>query len=450
MQEGTYRFRLPPSAAVGDFAVWDGLVRVPGVILEKQRARAIYEELTRQRIDPGLLQQGEEDEGIARRGGAAFSARVSPIPPWATKRLEMQFQQEVPFREGRAEFRLALRPDEGEPPVAGTLDAAGAPRGRRARPSSDAFPLRRDGPDFVFAASDARLDRDLVVRLAPRSDRPAAPHRLSQPRGSPPRRARPRPVGEAVGDPARARRLLPPRDDAARMLRAPRAARRAASREPRDPLRHVALRPLVGAGDGLRPAGARPGIALAPRPLRARGVRRKSGCRDGPRPRRPRRQSRAGTRGRCARGRSAPAATSWARSRSDAVSPERAAGCLLLTDGPPTTSAALGAARGSLPLFTALTGEETPEAYRTASTDALPPGSSDADESVFLRRVVSPPEPASAGERASSFPGHGRRAQAAGCLRRPGTTPSAAEPSRAGSGATDSPPPGSSGKPRHH
>ena len=81
VQEGTYRFRLPPSAAIGDFAVWDGLVRVPGVILEKQRARAIYEELTRQRIDPGLLQQGEEDEGIRPSGGAAFSARVAPIPP---------------------------------------------------------------------------------------------------------------------------------------------------------------------------------------------------------------------------------------------------------------------------------------------------------------------------------------------------------------------------------
>ena len=63
VQEGTYRFALPPSAAVGDFAVWDGLVRIPGVILEKQRARAIYQELTAQRIDPGLLQQGEEEGG---------------------------------------------------------------------------------------------------------------------------------------------------------------------------------------------------------------------------------------------------------------------------------------------------------------------------------------------------------------------------------------------------
>ncbi len=80
IQEGTYRFRLPPSAAVGDFAVWDGLVRIPGVILEKQRARAIYRELTTQRIDPGLLQQGEEDEGARPSGGTLFSVQRRAHP----------------------------------------------------------------------------------------------------------------------------------------------------------------------------------------------------------------------------------------------------------------------------------------------------------------------------------------------------------------------------------
>ena len=63
VQEGTYRFRLPPSASVSDFAVWDGLVRVPGVILEKRRARAIYRELTTQRIDPGPAAAGRGGRG---------------------------------------------------------------------------------------------------------------------------------------------------------------------------------------------------------------------------------------------------------------------------------------------------------------------------------------------------------------------------------------------------
>ena len=112
IQEGTWRFQLPPSGAVGDFAVWDGAVRIPGVILEKKRARAIYRDLTTQRIDPGLLQQGEEDDrpagggGPRPSGGAAFSVKVAPIPAWGTTRLELEYQPEVPWVDGTAEFRL--------------------------------------------------------------------------------------------------------------------------------------------------------------------------------------------------------------------------------------------------------------------------------------------------------------------------------------------------------
>jgi Ca-activated chloride channel family protein len=101
IQEGTWRFALPPSGAVGDFAVWDGNVRIPGVILEKKRARAIYQDLTTQRIDPGLLQQGDEDEASGgagrppRRPSAARSSGFGGADPArATKRLEFQFQQE--------------------------------------------------------------------------------------------------------------------------------------------------------------------------------------------------------------------------------------------------------------------------------------------------------------------------------------------------------------------
>lgn len=174
VQEGTYRFALPPLAAVGDFAIWDGLVRIPGVILEKQRARAIYRELTTQRIDPGLLQQGEEEEEQPGEGppsgrpsgGALFSVRVAPIPPWATKRLELQFQQEVPLVHRQGEFRLALRPPDGEPPVARTLTVrVRLEDGEGAAPAA-ALPLRREGSELVFSGSDVPLDKDLVVRFA--------------------------------------------------------------------------------------------------------------------------------------------------------------------------------------------------------------------------------------------------------------------------------------------
>ena len=89
--EGEYLFSMPSRATVSDFAVWDGVTRIPGVILERRRAEEIYERLMQQQIDPGLLQQGERGtEGAAEATRtSAFSARIVPIPGYGTKRLEM-------------------------------------------------------------------------------------------------------------------------------------------------------------------------------------------------------------------------------------------------------------------------------------------------------------------------------------------------------------------------
>lgn len=184
IQEGTYRFALPPSAAVGDFAVWDGLQRIPGVILEKRRARAIYQDLTRQKIDPGLLQQGEEEDaegegradGARPSSGALFSVSVAPIPAHATKRLELQFQQDLPVIGGVGEFRLGLAPPEGEPPVARSLSI-------RVRLLDGAFvamagglPLQPSREGASFTGTHVKLDRDLSFRIQPSAQ---APLRLS-------------------------------------------------------------------------------------------------------------------------------------------------------------------------------------------------------------------------------------------------------------------------------
>ena len=80
--EGEYLFSMPTRATVSDFGVWDGVTRIPGVILERRRAEEIYEALRQQMIDPGLLQQGErgtEGPGEATRT-SAVSARIHPIP----------------------------------------------------------------------------------------------------------------------------------------------------------------------------------------------------------------------------------------------------------------------------------------------------------------------------------------------------------------------------------
>jgi Ca-activated chloride channel family protein len=167
VQEGTYRFALPPSAAIGDFAVWDGIQRIPGVILEKKRARSIYHEITQQRIDPGLLQQGDEEDGSRPSGRSLFSVKVAPIPALGTKRLELQFHQEVPYINSKGEFRLQLRPPSGEPPIA-TLFAANVHlEDSKYEAMQGGIPLSAGTNRLTFNAKDFKLDKDLHFRLIP-------------------------------------------------------------------------------------------------------------------------------------------------------------------------------------------------------------------------------------------------------------------------------------------
>lgn len=109
-QEGNYLFALPSGTQVSDFAVWDGPVRIPAVILERKRAEAIYEDLKSQAIDPGLLEQGERTEEDARHN-SIFSAHIVPIPAWGTKRLEIEYHQRILVNDRKSYFLLPLKPD---------------------------------------------------------------------------------------------------------------------------------------------------------------------------------------------------------------------------------------------------------------------------------------------------------------------------------------------------
>ncbi len=404
VQEGTYRFRLPPSAAVGDFAVWDGLVRIPGVILEKQRARALYRELTTQRIDPGLLQQGEEEEhpmgaGPAApglpSGGALFSVRVAPIPAWATKRLELQFQQEVPFVEGRGELRLGLRPPDGEPPVARTLTIRVRVEDADVLPAADTYPLMKEAAELAFSGSGTRLDRDLVIRLAPRDAIPLRLTAFRSPEGT-------LPDGLALAPWERASDI-PPEKDGFFLLElmpppsdAPAKPAAVSSRAP------VVLGILFDTSLSHRWAGLETAYAHLVRVLQS--LRPKDRFALIPFDRRPA----AGSALRPATPEAIEAALSALRARPLGPGTEIPLALaearkllgdegrlLLLTDAPAgLSSKALASARGPLALFSALTGEEAPEALRAASTQWLAPGAADVEADLFFQRVVGPLEKA--------------------------------------------------------
>jgi Ca-activated chloride channel homolog len=120
IEEGDYVFALPSLATVSDFAVWDGPVRIPAVILERKRAGEIYNQLKQQAIDPGLLQMGERGSAEAKQS-AVFSARIVPIPPFGTKRLEFEFHERIPVENLKSYFAIPLHPDAYQAQAATTF-----------------------------------------------------------------------------------------------------------------------------------------------------------------------------------------------------------------------------------------------------------------------------------------------------------------------------------------
>src|SRR5580692_11606585 len=46
--EGNYVFALPGRALISDFAIWDDVTRIPGVILERKRAEEVYKDIRTQ------------------------------------------------------------------------------------------------------------------------------------------------------------------------------------------------------------------------------------------------------------------------------------------------------------------------------------------------------------------------------------------------------------------
>jgi Ca-activated chloride channel homolog len=120
IEEGTYRFALPGAATVSDFAVWDGPVRIPAVILERKRAEQVYDQARLQAIDPGLLEADERDNKDPRTT-SLFTAKIVPIPAYGTKRLEIEYHQRLSTSDFKQYFAFSLKPDAGQQQSAGSF-----------------------------------------------------------------------------------------------------------------------------------------------------------------------------------------------------------------------------------------------------------------------------------------------------------------------------------------
>lgn len=100
--EGVFHFPLPQDASISGFGMWIGNDLIEADVVEKQRAREIYETILRERRDPGLLEW---------TSGNLFKARVFPIEPHSEKRIKIVYTQVLPLRGNRYRYSYALRSD---------------------------------------------------------------------------------------------------------------------------------------------------------------------------------------------------------------------------------------------------------------------------------------------------------------------------------------------------
>ncbi len=98
--EGVFYFPLPADASISGFGMWIHGELVEADIVEKQRARQIYEDILRRKKDPGLLEW---------EGGNLFKARVFPIEPHSEKRIRIRYTQVLPLEGSTFRYRYALR-----------------------------------------------------------------------------------------------------------------------------------------------------------------------------------------------------------------------------------------------------------------------------------------------------------------------------------------------------
>ncbi|MCC6488171.1 MAG: VWA domain-containing protein, partial [Candidatus Hydrogenedentes bacterium] len=84
--EALYTFPVPASASVANFSMWINGTEMIGEVVEKQRAREIYDSYKQQRKDPGLLEQTDY---------RTFEMRVFPIAAQSEQRVQIAYYQEL-------------------------------------------------------------------------------------------------------------------------------------------------------------------------------------------------------------------------------------------------------------------------------------------------------------------------------------------------------------------
>src|SRR4051812_33255554 len=82
--EGEYLYPLPGEAAFSGFSLYQGEQELRGEMMDRDQARAVYEEIVRRRADPALIELA---------GYGLLRARVFPIEPGQERKVQLRYTQ---------------------------------------------------------------------------------------------------------------------------------------------------------------------------------------------------------------------------------------------------------------------------------------------------------------------------------------------------------------------
>lgn len=164
--EALYTFPVPKGASVANFSMWIGGKEMVGEVVEKQRARQIYDSYKKQRKDPGLLEQASFK---------TFEMRIFPIAARAEQRVQITYYQELDFDHDWATYVYPLATVTQEGRDSKTHGKFGLNLEVRSEVPIAAMESPSHGKDFAFAkngdghwqasleTANGDLNRDVVV-----------------------------------------------------------------------------------------------------------------------------------------------------------------------------------------------------------------------------------------------------------------------------------------------
>jgi Ca-activated chloride channel homolog len=100
--EATYIFPVPRGASVNKFSMWIDGKETSGELLDAKKAGAIYTEIVRRTLDPGLLEYIGQD---------MLRLRVFPVLPHADQKVKVSFTSVAPMEQGVVEYLYPLKTD---------------------------------------------------------------------------------------------------------------------------------------------------------------------------------------------------------------------------------------------------------------------------------------------------------------------------------------------------